>query len=144
VRKARSGRSWQPRACAPRREDLPTNKSGREHHEDITVCFVYINYASGCGSLVGAENQCSVENPGYLAMWNCIRGTVAQGQAGLMNNAQAVRYMAVGDALAERVKAGQMSDAQAKAQLAVELERDNEAFEATRHRNLPVDVRIVQ
>ena len=87
---------------------------------------------SAGGSLVGAQEQCSTKNPTYSGMWNCIRGTVAEGRAGLMHNAQAMRYMAVGDALAEQVKAGQLSGAQAKAQLAVELERDNEAFEAAR------------
>lgn len=55
-----------------------------------------------------------------------------------MNNAQGVRYLAVGNALAEQLRAGQISDTQAKAQLAVELERDDVAFNAERRANAGV------
>jgi hypothetical protein len=71
-------------------------------------------------------------------MWDCIRGAVGEGNAGMMNNAQGVRYLAVGDALAEQVRSGRMTDAQAKAQLAVELERDNAAYNAEQRANSPV------
>jgi hypothetical protein len=71
-------------------------------------------------------------------MWDCIRGSVAEGHAGQMNNAQGVRYLAMGDALAEQVRANKMSDADAKAQLAVELERDNTAYNNEQRANSPV------
>jgi hypothetical protein len=100
----------------------------------LTVAIVL----SGCGSLVNAQNQCSAARQGYLSMWDCIRGAVAEGNAGMMNNAQGVRYLAVGDALAEQVRSGRMTDAQAKAQLAVELERDNAAYNAEQRANSPL------
>ena len=85
---------------------------------------------NGCGSLVGAQDECSAANQSFLPMWTCIRGAVAEGNAGMMNNAQGVRYLAVGNSLAEQVRSGRMTDAQAKAQLAIELERDNAAYNA--------------
>jgi hypothetical protein len=92
----------------------------------------------GCGSLVSTQSQCSAASQGYLAMWDCIRGAVAEGHAGQMSNAQGMRYLAVGDALAEQVRAAKMTDAQAKAQLAIELERDNTAYNVERNANAPV------
>jgi hypothetical protein len=49
-----------------------------------------------------------------------------------MNNDLAVRYMAIGDALAERVRMGQLTNAQAKALLGEELVRGNSAYERRR------------
>jgi uncharacterized protein YceK len=93
---------------------------------------------SGCGSLVSTESQCSAASQSYLTMWDCIRGSVAEGHAGAMNNAQGVRYLAMGDALAEQVRANKMTDSQAKAQLAVELERDSTAYNIEQRANSPV------
>jgi hypothetical protein len=84
---------------------------------------------AGCGSLVGAQQDCSA-HPGYLPMWNCIKGRIAQNSAGRMNNAMGVRYVATGDALAERVRAGAITDAQAKMLLAEELARGDREFRA--------------
>ena len=83
---------------------------------------------SGCVSLVDAQSKCSAQSASYLTMWDCIRGRVAAGTAGMMNNDLGVRYLAVGDLLAQSVRSGQMSDAEAKARLAIELERDNAEF----------------
>ena len=92
--------------------------------------FAAIISLGRCGSVVRTQSACSAANQSYLPMWDCIRGTVAEGKAGQMNNAQGIRYLAVGDALAEQVRSGQLSSAQAKAQLAVEMERDNTAYNA--------------
>jgi hypothetical protein len=89
---------------------------------------------SGCTSLVEAQNTCSAQNPSYISMWGCIRGKVAANQAGAMNNDLGVRYMAYGDLLQERVRAGQMTDAEAKAYLAKELSAANGEFEARKSR----------
>lgn len=83
---------------------------------------------SGCLSLVDAQSKCSTQNTSYLAMWDCVRGRVAAGTAGMMNNDLGVRYLAVGDLLAQSVRSGQMSDAEAKARLAIELEHGNSEF----------------
>lgn len=88
----------------------------------------------GCTSLVGAQSTCSAQNSSYSSMWECIRGKVAANQAGLMNNDLGVRYLAYGDVLLERVRAGQMSDAEAKAYLARELSAVNGEFEARKSR----------
>jgi hypothetical protein len=93
---------------------------------------------AGCGSLVGAQSSCSASIQSYLGMWDCIRGRVSQGSAGLMNNAQGVRYLAVGDALAEQVRAGKVSDVEAKALLAIEMERGETAFNRERRADAPV------
>ena len=83
---------------------------------------------SGCLSLVDAQSKCSAQSASYLTMWDCIRGRVSAGTAGQMNNDLGVRYLAVGDLLAQSVRSGQMSDAEAKARLAIELERANTEF----------------
>ena len=83
---------------------------------------------SGCLSLVDAQSTCSTQNASYQAMWDCVRGRVAAGTAGQMNNDLGLRYLAVGDLLAQSVRAGQMSDVEAKARLAIELERANSEF----------------
>jgi hypothetical protein len=57
-----------------------------------------------------------------------MKGQIAANRAGAMNNDLGLRYQAVGDALAEQVRAGRMSDAQAKAALANELARANTEF----------------
>lgn len=88
----------------------------------------------GCTSLVEAHNTCSAQNPSYSSMWGCIRSKVAANQAGSMNNDLGVRYMAYGDLLLERVRAGQMTDAEAKAYLARELSAANGEFEARKSR----------
>lgn len=100
------------------------------------LCLVAALALGGCQSLVGAQSSCSSANPTYLAMWDCIKGRVAQGSAGQMNNAQGVRYMATGDLIAEQVRAGKLSDAQAKVALAISLERENSSFNAERRAEL--------
>jgi hypothetical protein len=90
----------------------------------------------GCGSLAGAQRDCNA-HPGYLAMWNCIKGEAAANRTGHMRNAAAVRYMTVGDALAERVRSGTLTDTQAKLMLAEELSRGEKEFEAWRRSRMP-------
>lgn len=83
---------------------------------------------AGCLSLVDAQSKCSAQAASYLSMWDCIRGRVAAGTAGMMSNDLGIRYLAVGDLLAQSVRSGQMSDAEAKARLAIELEHGNSEF----------------
>lgn len=87
---------------------------------------------SGCTSLSGAQQTCSSLSPSYLVAWDCIRGKVAAGQAGDMNNDLGLRYMATGDAIAERVRSGRMTNAEANLALAEELSRGNADYEARR------------
>ena len=93
---------------------------------------------TGCGSMVGAHSSCSQSNPAYEAMWNCIKGRIASGTAGLTNNSQAIRYVAVGDALLEQVKSGRITDTQAKAAIATELESTETSFNRARAIASPV------
>ena len=74
----------------------------------------------GClsrGSLVQAQGDCTA-HPSYVSAWDCVKARVAANQAGDMKNDLAVKYLAIGDLLAEKV---QMTDAEAKAHLAQEL-----------------------
>lgn len=98
----------------------------------VVVAGVLALALGGCvtGSLVSTQGGCSTKFAGYLAMWDCIRADVAADRAGLMNNSMGVRYMATGDALAERVRAQQISDADAKVALSQELARGDAEFEA--------------
>jgi hypothetical protein len=84
----------------------------------------------GCmtGSLVQVQGGCT--SPSYLDTWVCIRSKVAANQAGQMNNDLGLHYLAVGDALAERVRARQIGDADAKLVLANELSSANAAYDA--------------
>jgi hypothetical protein len=87
----------------------------------------------GCmaGSLTDAQATCTA-SPSYLQSWSCIRAKVAAGQAGQMRNDEGLHYLAVGDALAERVRARQITDADAKLALAGELRGANANFNARR------------
>ncbi|RFC67371.1 hypothetical protein DY251_12600 [Mesorhizobium denitrificans] len=84
-------------------------------------------------SLNDAQGSCSAANADYSAMWDCVRGRVANGTAGMMNNEMGIRYMAYGDALNEQYRAGQVSSAQAKYLLSQELARGNAEFNAKYH-----------
>lgn len=83
-----------------------------------------------CSSLNDAQGSCSAANADYSQMWWCIRGRVSSGTAGMMNNEMGIRYMAFGDAIDEKYKAGQISNADAKLMLAQELSRGNAEFNA--------------
>lgn len=87
---------------------------------------------AGClqigGSLNEAQAACSASDASFLGSWRCIKGRVAAGQSGPMSNGPAIRYMATGDLLAERVSAHQITDAEARAQLAAELARGDAEF----------------
>ena len=78
--------------------------------------------------LVDTQASCSAAAAGYLDAWDCIRAKVSTGQAGSMNNAQGIRYIATGDLLAEKVRSHQVTDADAKVQLAVELAKGDAEF----------------
>jgi hypothetical protein len=93
--------------------------------------------------MVGAHGSCSQTNPGYLESWNCIKGRIASGSAGLTNNSQTIRYVAAGDAIAEQVRAGTVSDAQGKALLAAELERGETSFNRARAAGSPTICNVV-
>ena len=90
-------------------------------------------FLAGCGpvgtSLVSVQASCTAADASFPSSWGCIKAKIAAGQAGLTNNAQAVRYQAVGDYLAELVRTRKMTDNQAKAQLAIELDRDDSEFQ---------------
>lgn len=106
------------------------------------IAVVLASFAlSGCLSLVDAQSKCSAANPSYLSMWDCIRGRVAAGTAGQMNNDLGVRYLAIGDLLAQSVRSGQMSDTEAKARLAVELQYANTEFDRRQAASSPVRTR---
>lgn len=86
---------------------------------------------SGCmSSLNNAQASCSARHPEFNLMWDCIKGRVASGTAGMMNNEMGIRYMAFGDSVNERYLAGQISNADAKLLLAQELSRGNADFDA--------------
>jgi hypothetical protein len=86
----------------------------------------------GCNSLVGAQSQCSNSNPSYARTWECIRDKVAKSEAGNMNNDLGVRYLAYGDMLYEKVQKKQLTDAEAKSLLAVEMYKGNSEYDARR------------
>jgi hypothetical protein len=100
------------------------------------LVFIALGLA-GCGSMVGAHSSCSQSNSGYEATWNCIKGRIASGTAGMTNNSQTIRYVAAGDALSEQVRSGRMTDLQAKAVLAAELEQGEASFNRARANNSP-------
>ena len=75
---------------------------------------------AGCGphdSLDDAQATCSAATSSFAASWQCIRSRVASGTAGQM-----------GDLLADRVKSHQLTDLEARAQLAAELQQMDTAF----------------
>ena len=67
-------------------------------------------------------------------MWDCIRGRIAANEAGMMNNSPGMRYIAYGNLLDERVRAGSLSNAEAKSLLAQELVRGEQDFEGMKPR----------
>ncbi|WP_430913903.1 hypothetical protein [Methylobacterium sp. sgz302541] len=87
---------------------------------------------AGCmtGSLVSTQGACTSSHAGYLEAWDCIKAEVAAKRAGQMNNDLGIRYMATGDAIAERVRRKELSDADARLLLARELSSANGEFEA--------------
>ena len=86
---------------------------------------------TGCvSSLNDAQSSCSAQHAQFSPMWDCIRGRVAAGTAGMMNNEMGIRYMAFGDALNERYAAGRITNAEAKYLLSQELARGNAEFNA--------------
>ncbi len=66
----------------------------------LAAALLSVFVLSGCSSLVDAQSKCTAQSASYLIMWDCIRGRVAAGSAGMMNNDLGVRYLAVGDLLA--------------------------------------------
>lgn len=83
-----------------------------------------------CSSLNSAQSSCQSQYSDYSQMWDCIRGRVASGTAGMMNNEMGIRYMAFGDSVNEKYRAGQISNSDAKLLLAQELVRGNQDFNA--------------
>lgn len=83
---------------------------------------------ASCTSLNDAQGSCSATYSDYSQMWDCIRGRVAEGKAGMMNNDIGMRYLAFGDNLDEKYKAGRISNADAKLALSQELVRGNTDF----------------
>jgi hypothetical protein len=71
---------------------------------------------TGCG-VARKQSSCSDQHTSYIDMWDCIKRSNI-----VPNDASGVRYKASGDALAEAVAAGKMTDLQAKAALAGELD----------------------
>lgn len=88
------------------------------------------------GSLTGAHSTCSSTHERFIPMWSCIKARIAAGTAGMMNNDMGVRYVAVGDALAQQVRGRKLTDVDAKAHLAGELVRGNSEFERRKARVL--------
>jgi hypothetical protein len=105
----------------------------------IKLCllsYFVISTLAGCSSLVEAQSNCTATNPSYLKTWECIRDKVAKNQAGNMNNDLGLRYLAIGDLLAEKVRKKQLSDLEAKALLASEMETANSKYNARRREAL--------
>ena len=96
----------------------------------LSVCLVALGLAGCVSSLNNAQASCSQDGANFSAMWDCIRGRVAAGQAGQMNNEMGVRYMAFGDVLNERYRQGQITNAEARLLLSQELTRANSEFDA--------------
>ncbi|NDB67350.1 MAG: hypothetical protein EB015_04960 [Methylocystaceae bacterium] len=69
----------------------------------LSVIALSSVFLFGCNSIDRSQGQCSAANASYLTLWDCIRGSVAKGEAGRMNNSHGIRYLAVGDAIAEQV-----------------------------------------
>lgn len=77
----------------------------------------------GCvGPVAKTQGTCVAENASYLATWDCIRTRLTATEGSRMSSSDlGIHYLAVGDALAERVRARQITDADAKLALANEL-----------------------
>jgi len=82
---------------------------------------------AGCSSMSGIQSQCGASTALYLDEWNCIKNSIVQSKAGTMSDMQRANYLSLGDSLADQVKTGKKSDAQAKADLASEFARTNPA-----------------
>ncbi|WP_139975341.1 hypothetical protein [Ochrobactrum sp. CGA5] len=89
-----------------------------------------LSLIAGCSSLTDAQGSCQTQYSDYSQMWDCIRGRVKSGTAGMMNNDVGMRYMAFGDNLNEKYKAGLISNSDAKLALSQELVRGNSDFNA--------------
>lgn len=104
------------------------------------LCVAALVLITGCSSLSDAQGDCSAANSSYSGTWSCIRERVASGQAGAMNNDIGVRYLAYGDALDERVKAGEISDTEAKLLLADALSAGVREYEDRRSSGATVSI----
>lgn len=93
---------------------------------------------AGCTSLVSAQSGCNSQHSRFLPMWDCVKGKIAANQAGDMNNDLGLKYVAFGEALAARVKAGQVSDVDAKYALATELSTSNTEYERRKADRAPL------
>ncbi|MBF9234118.1 hypothetical protein [Microvirga alba] len=78
----------------------------------------------GCGS-VEAQLSCTSQFAAYVEAWSCIRARQAVGFGGMTYNDLGAHYIAKGNALAEQVQAGQLTDRQAKNILDMELVHRN-------------------
>jgi hypothetical protein len=96
----------------------------------IVVCL----FLGGCGSLVGAQNSCDAANQNFVPMWDCIKGRIAANEAGMMNNSPGMNYVAYGNLLAEKVRSGSMSDAEAKSLLSQQLVRSEQDYQGMQPR----------
>ncbi len=96
----------------------------------IIVAGCAIVLSACVSSLNNAQQSCSSQHPQFNHMWDCIKGRVASGTAGMMNNEMGIRYMAFGDSVNEKFLAGRISNADAKLLLAQELSRGNAEFNA--------------
>jgi len=82
----------------------------------VALLCVVVLWVSGCG-VARQQSSCSDQHSAFPEMWDCIK------RSGVVpSDASGVRYRASGDALAEAVKTGRMTDLQAKAALAGELD----------------------
>lgn len=86
----------------------------------------------GCQSATLAHQSCAERHARYLPMWDCIKAEMVTNRAGGATPDLRLRYMAAGDALAEQVKAGQITDAAAKYALAAELTTANSELQNRR------------
>jgi hypothetical protein len=75
---------------------------------------------AGCGS-VEAQLSCTSQYTRYGDAWNCIRAKEAAGLGGLPYDDLTAHYLARGDALAQAVQVGKLTDLQAKNLLDMEL-----------------------
>lgn len=84
---------------------------------------------SACVSLNDAQSSCSSQNADYSAMWRCIEGRVASGQAGMMNNEMGIRYMEYGRAIDAEYRAGRVTSPKAKILLSEVLVQSNADYD---------------